>query len=346
MAPKRFSNASMSDWGTAAPPAVMPRTVEKSIGVSRASRPFQMVGTPQASVGWCSLMTVGQMLPHEEHLRHDHVGAGHPGAVGGAPGVGVEHGHDDQDAVRLDHPDRGRRLLGHRVQPGGAVRVHDALRVAGGAARVAHGGGGALVELGPLEARLLGRQQPLVGQGLAEGRGVALARHDDRLDGLQLVLDGGQERDQRGVDDDEAVLGMVDDVGQLLGREPDVEGVQDGPHGRDGEIGLQVTLIVPAERADPVPRLDPEAGEGGRQLLRPGCHLGEGGRAVAARLDGDDGAVAVHLLPVTEDVADQERGVLHGAFHGPSMSSAPLPCSAARRGDRSVPWNPVGLAPR
>ena len=53
----------MSASGTAAPPAVMPRTVEKSIGVSRASSPFQMVGTPQASVGWCSLITLASCSP-------------------------------------------------------------------------------------------------------------------------------------------------------------------------------------------------------------------------------------------------------------------------------------------
>ena len=63
MAPKRSSNASMSDCGTAAPPAVMPRTREKSMGVSRASSPFQMVGTPQASVGLCSLMTSARFCP-------------------------------------------------------------------------------------------------------------------------------------------------------------------------------------------------------------------------------------------------------------------------------------------
>ena len=67
-----------------------------------------------------------------------------------------------------------------------------------------------------------------------------------------------------------AVLGVVDDVGQLLGREPDVERVQHGPHAGDGEIGLEVALVVPAEGADAVARLDAEPGQGGGQLLGPG----------------------------------------------------------------------------
>ena len=205
------------------------------------------------------------------------------------------------------------------------MRVHDALGVAGGAARVAHRRGGALVEVRPFEARLLGRQQSLVGEGLTQGGGIALPGDDDGLDRLEVVLDGGQERDERGVDDYHAVLGVVHDIGQLLDREPDVQGVQHRSHAGDGEVGLQVALVVPAEGAHAVTLFDPEAGERGRQPLGPGRHLGERGRAVPARLHGDDGAVPVDLLAVPEDVADQERGVLHGALHVPSMASAPRP---------------------
>ena len=59
-----------------------------------------------------------------------------------------------------------------------------------------------------------------------------------------------------------------------------------------------------------------------------------------ALLDGDDGAVAVDPLPVAQDVSDQERGVLHGAFHAPSMTNAPFPCSGWWRNDPSQPWTP------
>ena len=248
----------------------------------------------------------GEALSHEVHLRHDHVGPGQPGAVGRAPGHGVEHGHDDEDAVRLGHADRGGRLLGHGVQPDGTVRVDDTLGVAGRPARVTHGCGGPLVELGPVEARLLGGEQPLVGKSLAEGRGIPLPHHDDGLDGLQVVLDGGQQRDERGVDDDATVLGVVDDVGQLVGREANVERVQHRAHGGDGEIGLEVALVVPAERADAVALLDAEAGQGSCELLGPDRHFGEGGPAAPPFFDGDDGAVPVDPLAMTQDVSDEE----------------------------------------
>ena len=64
---------------------------------------------------------------------------------------------------------------------------------------------------------------------------------------------------------------------------------------------------------------------------------------MAAGLDRDDGAVAVHLLPVAEDVADQERGVLHGAVHGPSMSTAPRRAHGDAVRDRSRQWPTTAL---
>ena len=99
VAPKRFSNASMSDSGTAAPPAVIERTLEKSTGVSRWSNPFQMVGTPHE--GRVVLVEdTAQLLAHQEHLGHDDVASGQPCSIGGAPGIGVEHRDDDRGCGR------------------------------------------------------------------------------------------------------------------------------------------------------------------------------------------------------------------------------------------------------
>ena len=48
-------------------------------------------------------------------------------------------------------------------------------------------------------------------------------------------------------------------------------------HGRNGQIGLQVGLVVPQERADPVRVADAQTAEGLGQLLGPAGHLGVGG---------------------------------------------------------------------
>ena len=54
------------------------------------------------------------------------------------------------------------------------------------------------------------------------------------------------------VDDDDLVLGVIDDEGQLFGEEPDVEGVQDRAHAGNGDVRLHVRLVVPHEGGDPV----------------------------------------------------------------------------------------------
>ena len=84
----------------------------------------------------------------------------------------------------------------------------------------------------------------------------------------------GQERQQRGVDDDDVVLGVVGDVDQLLGGEPDVEGVQHGAHGGHREVGLEVLGVVPHEGRHPLVAVDAEV-----VAQRVGELGGAGGRA-------------------------------------------------------------------
>ena len=61
------------------------------------------------------------------------------------------------------------------------MAVHHALGIAGGAARVTHRHAGALVEVGVLEAGLLGVEQGVVVERVAERRRVAGTLHDDVL---------------------------------------------------------------------------------------------------------------------------------------------------------------------
>ena len=67
-------------------------------------------------------------------------------------------------------------------------------------------------------------------------------------------LERGQQRreqaEQRAVDEDHLVVGVVDDVGELLGEQPDVERVQHAPRARGGEVQLEVAGGVPGERGD------------------------------------------------------------------------------------------------
>ena len=77
------------------------------------------------------------------------------------------------------------------------------------------------------------------------------------------------------VKDDNSVLGVVGDVDDLLGEEPDVQGVQDGAHGRHGQIGHEMLGVVPHERRDPLVAVDTQAAQGVGELSGPGAHLRE-----------------------------------------------------------------------
>ena len=56
---------------------------------------------------------------------------------------------------------------------------------------------------------------------------------------------------------------MAGDVGQLVGVEPEVEGVEHRAEQRDGEVGLEMAVVVPAERGDAVAGADAERLERG-----------------------------------------------------------------------------------
>ena len=118
--------------------------------------------------------------------------------------------------------------------------------------------------------------------------------------------------------------------------------MEDCAHGRDGQVRLEVGLVVPQEGADPVRVADPQTGEGLGQAFRPIGHLGEGpihGVAFGAD-DGADQALAVDLLAVAEDPTDQQWAVLHGAEHD---ASSPTARTADARVYRVMPS--IGLEP-
>ena len=181
-----------------------------------------------------------QRLGLQPPVRHHQGGAGHHRGVGQAPGVRVEHRHDRQHPVGPGQAADDAQADGHRVQVRRAVAVDHALRVARRAGGVAHGGGVALVEIGPRERVVRGVEQLVVQVHLlaAGPQRVEVGARGVRT-GDQHVLDGleggqllGEQVDQGVVDDDDLVLGVVRDVGELLGEQPDVQGVQHGAHRR------------------------------------------------------------------------------------------------------------------
>ena len=218
------------------------------------------------------------------------------------------------------------------MQHGRAVAVDHALGVPGGPGRVAHGSGGVLVLDGEgTGERRCGGEELLVIEdpGVVGNRsGGSVVDHDDVLDRVQLVGQRHEQRQQRAVDEDDLVLRVVDDVDQLVGEQPDVEGVQHASGARCGEVQLQVPPGVPAERAHPRVRTEAQVVQHRGQPAHAVGPVGDGGAAFLPDLCRDDLLVAEELFGPVEDVGEDEGAVLHQAEH---LTPPVLPVSVGRR---------------
>ena len=157
---------------------------------------------------------------------------------------------------------------------------------------------------------------------------------------------GQSSPSQRPVDEDHLVLGVVDDVGELLGEQPDVERVQHPAAARRGEVELEVAGGVPAEGGDPAVG----ARCRGRRARRRGGGCARPTRRRCARSMPAAVAVTISLSGKRrsarcEEVRQRERAVLHQALH----RAIPLVCvvisgqGAARDGhalDSRESWAP------
>ena len=144
---------------------------------------------------------------------------------------------------------------------------------------------------------------------------LAVVHHHEVLQALERRQQRSEEPEQRAVDEDHLVVGVIDDVGELLGEQPDVERVQDSTGTRRGEVQLEVTGGVPRERADATVGGDPEVVEHAAELAGARCPLTVGGAFETGAGCRDDLLVRVVLLRPFEDVRDGERNVLHQALH-------------------------------
>jgi len=283
------------------------------------SRPFQMVGTAPARV-----------------VGHDQIRAGHDGRVRESPGVGMEHGYDRQHPVPLRHAERVAHAHAHRVQIRRAVAVYDTLGQAGGATGVAHRGGRALLQIWPAERLAGGRQQLLIGVHLhtrvsqllrVAGQRLGRPGHQHVAHRLGLREHLRQQRNQGAVTDDHVVGGVVGDIAELAGIEPQVQRVQHRAHGRDREVGLQMLGVVPEQGRDPLVAVHSQHPQRIGEPGRPGPGLGIGLPAGALARPGDHFTAAERRRPVPHDPGYGQRRIHHRAAHGhpPCRPRAGLP---------------------
>jgi hypothetical protein len=195
------------------------------------------------------------------------------------------------------------------VDHGRAVRVERALRIAGRARGVAEAGGAVLVEARPFERLAL----------LADQFLVLLVHRHEVPDALQLRLELLDQRREGGVVEHHLVLGVIGDVGDLLGEEPRVDGVDHGAAAGDRVVDLVVPEAVPGEGGDAVVALHAELPQGVGEAAGARVRLSVGIAVDAAlhRFRHDLGR-AVMAVGMADQAADQQRHVHHQAVHDSS----------------------------
>ena len=193
-----------------------------------------------------------ERLRAEVAARHHEGRATERRRIRQTPRVDVEHRHDDQHAIAGGDPERAAHQHAGRVQRARAVRVEDALRVAGRARRVTERSRLALVEL-----RVVRRRRAPPPRAAPRSAGSAAGRRSARRPSRRSARrcssrprERRERRDQRVVDEDDSILGVIDHVGDLVREEARVDGVEDGADAGDREVALEVALRVPRERAD------------------------------------------------------------------------------------------------
>ena len=137
------------------------------------------------------------------------------------------------------------------------MTVDDAFGIACGARCITHSGSSILVEGRPIDStRLAADKRFIVKRRLQfTGRFRRVAHNDVQFDALQLIGEVLQERHEIAIYEDDGVLGIVDDVRQLIGKQAQIQRVQHRAEAGYGEIQLQVTVGIPREGGDAVPLL-------------------------------------------------------------------------------------------
>ncbi|MBM7365359.1 hypothetical protein JOC45_000040 [Gordonia hydrophobica] len=143
----------------------------------------------------------------------------------------------------------------------------------------------------------------------------AVAGDDDVLDGRHLRHMRFQEVDQRRVDDDDPVFRVIDHVDQLLGEQPDVQGMEDRPHRRHRQIRLEMLGVVPHERRHALVGVDSEAPQSVCEGGATTADVGVASAAGAAVGHGDDFGGTVDRAAVAQQRSDRQVDILHGAQH-------------------------------
>ena len=256
-----------------------------------------------------------------------HIGAGHNElradsrrGESNAPRIRVKHRHHRQHRIDRFHSQRIAHIGRHRMKHVRAMRIENAFRVSRRSRGVAKTAGRVFVHLRPFELAVLGIDDVLEAERVWQARlrhMRLVGHHHISLHLRQLVGNAFQDRHEGEVEEDDLILGMIDDVDELFGEEARVQRVANGAHPHDAVPGFEVACRVPGHRGDDIAFADAKTAQGLRDLAGPQMYFLVGG-ARDRPLDGarHDFPVAVKAGGMIDNRRYAQRPVLHQSLHG------------------------------
>ena len=243
------------------------------------------------------------------------LGTGQRRRIRNAPRVDVEHRNDGEDDAVSGQGLGVGHAGGHRVQHRRAVAEQHALRVPRGARGIAQRRRGVLVEFRPFVVVAFGVEHRFVTQQVGHGRcrHVRAVGHGDPGRDLRARRrEHLHERQERKVEKNETVVGVIDDVLELVAEEPRVDRVQHRTHARHAVVELEVPVAIPCERPDAFARGNAKPGQCVGEPARAAMGVAVG-IAMNRSFDGarHDFRIAVVLVGVADKRRDQQRPLHH-----------------------------------
>jgi len=132
-----------------------------------------------------------------------------------------------------------------------------------------------------------------------------------------LRQDGGDQGGKTRIDEQIAVVGVVDDEFDLLAEQARIDRVQHEAGARHGKVQFEMAMIVPRQGRHAIAGPEPQPRQGMGQLVHPHRALGIA-VAVQARIliARHDDLFAVITCGMVEDIGDEQRRIHHQAQHG------------------------------
>jgi hypothetical protein len=138
--------------------------------------------------------------------------------------------------------------------------------------------------------------------------------HDDIfLDCLELIFKRFNQEINIFVNEKNAVFGVINDVYQIFGGQPYIEGVQNSTHAGNAKVKFHMAMIVQRKRGDPVTLFDTKRAQGSRQLTCAFVPASISITESAGRVNRDDFLGRIILGRMLHKIGQQQR-IIHHSF--------------------------------